>query len=105
MDCNAIVTGQRWRCLVCENHCSYGDLELCGLTEDLIQEFQKDLAPTSRDRIEFCSNGSYRLLEAKKQRYKNNKKRSAPDSNPSGPSIRQKPTPKNDSEPVIILLD
>lgn len=99
------MTGQRWRCLVCENYISYDDLQLCGFTEGLIHEFRKDLVPTERDRVEFCSNGSYKLLGARKQRY-TGRKRPAPDNVESGSSLDRKATSSSkSSEPLIILLD
>jgi hypothetical protein len=76
LESNRIVSGQRWRCIVCEQYVSLQDLELCTLTEEVIHEFRKDLIPTERDRVEFCADGSYKLLGARSQRT-NNKKRTA----------------------------
>lgn len=65
-------------------------LELCGLTASLLNEF-KDIATTERDRVEFCSNDTYRLLEERKVR---NKKRSAPDN----------PVPNGGGENEVVEL-
>jgi hypothetical protein len=61
------VSGSRWRCAACENFVSLQDLECCGLTAYIIEEFEKVLSP-ERDRIEFCEDGRYKLLEARQLR-------------------------------------
>lgn len=96
LNSNAAVYGQRWRCLVCEDNLKCEDLEICGLTEDLIFEFRKELVPTVRDRIEYSSDKSYRLLENRKKRY--GKK---PASNSSGTNTSAPVS----AEPEIIMLD
>lgn len=74
LNANCRVSGQRWRCLVCEDNITCDELQICALTEALISEFRKEIEPTERDRIEFCSDKSYKLLGNRKKRY--NKKRS-----------------------------
>jgi len=91
---NATVYGQRWRCLVCEDNLKCEDLQVCGLTEDLILEFRKELVPKVRDRIEFHSDKSYKLLENRKTRY--NKK---PDAVSAGAAV------KMTAPEEVILLD
>lgn len=66
---NEVVSGSRWRCASCENFVSLQDLEVCGLTASLVKEFEKELAP-DRDRVELCSDRTYRLLGERKLRYK-----------------------------------
>jgi hypothetical protein len=43
-------------------------LEYCQFTRDLLVEFVQEVS-TDRDRVEFCSDGVYRLLEERKLRY------------------------------------
>ena len=45
------------------------NLEYCGLTASLLEQF-KDQATVDRNRVEFCADGSYQLLEERKPRYK-----------------------------------
>lgn len=92
------MIGGRWRCLVCEDYVSYDDLELCWLTQDLTVEFKSSVVAGERDRIEFCANGTYRLLGVRKQRYA--KKRSATDASVSKPVVRKKSAPAE-----VIVLD
>ena len=103
LESNRLVSGQRWRCLVCEKHLSYYDLQLDGLVEKLIFQFRKELQPVERDRIEYRADGTYTLLRERKQR-QNTKKRSIPDTSRSAPVARKKENPAN-CEPEIILLD
>jgi hypothetical protein len=91
------VSGSRWRCASCENFVSLQDLEYCGLTASLLKEFANDVTP-ARDRIELCSNKTYRLLGERKLRYK---KKSAPTSGKNS-SIETK---KFHAEEIIIDLD
>lgn len=64
-----VVSGSRWRCASCESFVSVKDLEHCGLTASLLDEFATEVS-SARDRIELSSDKSYRLLGEKKQRYK-----------------------------------
>jgi hypothetical protein len=61
---NQFVSGSRWRCPSCELFVSLQNLESCALTTRLLKEFEKSLS-ADRDRIEFSSNGVYKLLEPK----------------------------------------
>ena len=45
------------------------NLEYCGLTASVIEQF-KGQATADRNRVEFCADGSYQLLEERKPRYK-----------------------------------
>jgi hypothetical protein len=83
---NVYITGSRWRCASCESFVSVESLEVCCLTAHLLLEF-KDIASADRDRIEFCSDGSYKLLEPRKVR----KKRSATDALTSTETKRPRP--------------
>ena len=99
LNSNSRVYGQRWRCLVCEDNITCDELQICGLSEDLIFEFRKELVPTVRDRIEFSSDKSYKLLENRKKRY--NKKGSG-----DGESKGDAPSKKAaNTEPEVIDLD
>jgi hypothetical protein len=100
LESNRIVSGQRWRCIVCEQYVSLQDLELCTLTEELVQQFQEDLIPTERDRVEFCADGSYKLLGARSQRGINKKRtaQTVPEASRSSDIAK-----KSKSTEVIIL--
>ena len=103
---NRMVSGQRWRCLVCEKHLSYYDLQQDGLVKDIIVEFGDQVQPVERDRVEYCADGTYTLLPARKGR-NNNKKRQVPDASRSAPGVNRPPPPPRPAaaEPEIILLD
>lgn len=60
---NQYVSGSRWRCPSCELFVSLQNLEFCALTARLLKEFESSLS-ADRDRIEFSSSGSYKLLES-----------------------------------------
>jgi hypothetical protein len=47
---------------------SLQSLEICGLTKDLLQEFQKIVSPMTHDRVQINSDGSYMLLAERKER-------------------------------------
>jgi hypothetical protein len=47
---------------------SLKSLEICGLTKDLLREFQKAVSPMTHDRVQINSDGSYMLLAERKQR-------------------------------------
>jgi hypothetical protein len=59
---NEIVSGTRWRCLCCEQFVSVQDLQVCGLTDDILTEF-KGKTNDQCNKVEFCSNGSYSLFD------------------------------------------
>lgn len=84
-----------------QQHISYYDLILDGLVEDLLFEFRKEYT-ADRDRVEYCADGSYRLLEVRKQRYKH-KKRGSQDPSRSAPVTKKKAAKPADIE--IIMLD
>jgi hypothetical protein len=68
LEYNVPVSGNRWRCGSCERFVSCNELQICGLTSDLLKEFE-GAATTQRDRVELSSNGSYKLLIERKKRY------------------------------------
>lgn len=53
----------------CEDFVSLRNLEYCGLTASVLEQF-KDQATVDRNRVEFCADGSYQLLEERKPRFK-----------------------------------
>jgi hypothetical protein len=62
LEANTILSGNRWRCLSCEKFISWSNLEYCGFTAKLVEEFASEASRT-RDRVEVTSSGLYRLLE------------------------------------------
>ena len=89
--------------MVCEQFLSLYDLQLDGLVQDLIFEFRNSVVATERDRVEFCSDGSYTLLPPKNKKQNDGRKRAAPDSaTSSAPAARKK---ARASDQVVILLD
>lgn len=58
------VPSSNWQCPVCSSFVSFQDLEVCGFTIHLLREFQT-VASADRDRVDICSDGSYRLVEGK----------------------------------------
>lgn len=82
------ISGTRWRCVgssVCHNFLSIDDLELCGFTADLLVEMKGQLEPKSKDRIQFCSDRTYRLIEEKPK--KQRKKRAREDASSQSKDI------------------
>jgi hypothetical protein len=74
-----MVSGNRWRCLVCENFIPLPELELCGLTQSILKQYA-DQASSTLSRIEFRSNGTHQLLNES-----NNRKRRVAAAVPSNP--------------------
>jgi hypothetical protein len=74
-----MVSGNRWRCLVCEKFIPIPELELCGLTLSLLKQYANQATPTL-SRVEFRSNGTHQLLNES-----NNRKRRAVAAVPSNP--------------------
>lgn len=68
LDSNSHVTGTRFECPVCRNILSCRDLQLCGLTQTLLKEYKGELR-AHRDRIQFFSNGTWKLLGESRKRY------------------------------------
>jgi hypothetical protein len=64
---NNFPSGGRWRCASCETFLSLQNLQFCGLTAHLLEEFRSEVT-TDRHLVEFSSDRSYRLLEARKPR-------------------------------------
>jgi len=101
LESNLVVCGSRWRCASCERFIAWRDLQFCGLTDDLLKEFKGEASP-QRDRIQFNSDRSYRLLEEAKKRY-NGKKRAADGAQESKNAKQQSKKPKIADDEVIIL--
>jgi hypothetical protein len=68
VESNAHVTGTRWQCPVCAKILSCHDLQYCPFTASLLKEFEGKATPV-RDRIQFCSDGTWKLLSETKKRY------------------------------------
>ena len=69
IDTNKCVSYNRWRCASCEKFVSLQNLQICGLTSHLLKEF-KTSTSSERDRIEYSSDGRYKLLEQQVSRHK-----------------------------------
>ena len=69
IDTNIYISYNRWRCASCENFVSLQSLQICGLTSHLLKEFQGS-ATSERGRVEFSSDGRYKLLEQQVSRHK-----------------------------------
>jgi len=103
IESNSFVSGGRWRCASCEDFVSLQSLQHCGLTASLLEEF-KDQASVDRDRVEFCANGSYRLLDERKSRY-SGKRPAAHDDFSFGQQDAKRSKPNSDKETVIGIDD
>jgi hypothetical protein len=69
IDCNQRVTGTSWECPVCSKELiSLYDLEYCPLTKSIADQYGPQVT-AQRDRVEFFSDGTWKLLEEKKKRY------------------------------------
>ena len=64
---NQRESGSRWRCSSCERFVPLSELQICGLTSDLLKEF-KGVATPQRDRVEYCADSTYKLLAVRKRR-------------------------------------
>ncbi|GKY98427.1 hypothetical protein MPSEU_000800200 [Mayamaea pseudoterrestris] len=98
LESNVAEGRQRWRCAICENFIAVEDLQLCKLTRDMLSEF-KDIATTSRDRVEFRLDGTYELLP--ERRIKSRKKALTDDAIVSNDIMGEKGG--NDQSEVVIL--
>jgi len=104
---NKSSRGGRWRCGGgCFKYVAVEELEYCGLTAALIEEF-KNKVSAQNDRIEFKSDKSYVLLDERPNRHgKTGKDGASPkvkkQENRPKPKPPQKPSSK---EPEIIILD
>ena len=86
---------------MCEKFVACDDLDRDMLVEDLLFEFRKEFQAGDRDRIEYCSDGSYSLLKTKVRKQRNQKKKRAAEASQSAPAAKK---PAN-AEPEIIMLD
>lgn len=89
MHLNVGSRGGRWRCLVCESFISWQDLEYCGYTKEMLEEFSKK-ASTHHDRIEVTSSGTYRLLDERKVNQNGAKRKHQTQDNKNAPNKRPK---------------
>ena len=96
---NAFVSGNRWRCRVCEKFVSWQALEYCSYTARMLREFAKEASPR-HDRIEVKSDGKYRLLDERAQRHGKRKERSEP---ANARAIEAAKRPKISDNEIIIL--
>jgi len=66
---NANVSGTRWECPVCTDELiSVYDLQHCALTEKMLTQYRNE-ASSFRDRVEFFSDGTWKLMAEKRKRY------------------------------------
>jgi hypothetical protein len=93
VESNTHVTGTRWQCPVCAKILSCHDLEYCPFTASLLKEFEGQATPV-RDRIQFFSDGTWKLLAEAKKRYV--KKRSANENDGNGAK-----RPRSDGNVVV----
>jgi MIZ/SP-RING zinc finger len=92
---NANVSGTRWECPVCNDEViSTYDLELCALTEKMLTQYKSE-ASLFRDRVQFFSDGTWKLMPEKRKRYSNT------DANQSSSTCRQR---DKVSAPDIVIL-
>jgi len=73
---NMKASAGRWRCFVCEDFVSLDSLEQCGLTTDILEEFNGQV-DAAQNRIEITSDKNYRLLGSDQMRPARNRKRLA----------------------------
>ena len=65
---NENVSGTRWECPVCSKQViSVYDLQHCSFTQMLVDKYSDDQEPPSRKRIEFFSDGQWKLLPEKRR--------------------------------------
>ena len=99
---NSVVSGGRWRCVVCEDFVPVQDLVIDGFVSKILDVHGKDVN-TSRDKVTVYRNGTWKFLNENKLRYQ--KKRQASNSDLPG-SKRSKPEKSAPSEAVVIdILD
>lgn len=79
------MSGSRWRCPSCELFVSVASLELCELTAHILKEFE-NAASTEKDRVEYCSDGTYKLLE---QRINQRKRKCGPTTTAASKTTQQ----------------
>ena len=68
IECNSVCSGQRWKCAACEDYLSIQNLEYCALTKAALTRFEGQVS-SERDRVEFRSDESYKLLPPTKVRH------------------------------------
>ena len=74
LEMNQNATGTRWECPVCSQTTSVYDLQHCALTKHILNQY-KDQASAQRDRVEFFSDGQWKLLAEETNMPKGTKKR------------------------------
>mmetsp|Transcript_35567 Transcript_35567/g.106155 ORF Transcript_35567/g.106155 Transcript_35567/m.106155 type:complete len:1015 (-) Transcript_35567:602-3646(-) len=79
---NAIVSGGRWRCALCETWVCPRNLVRCGLFDAMLDKHRGDVSG-ERDKVSFRSDGTWELMNANRLKY-NNKKRGGDDAGSTG---------------------
>lgn len=73
---NQNVTGTRWECPVCNNELiSVYDLQHCGLTAHMLEQYKGRAKADARDSVQFFSDGSWNLMAEKRKRYDSEERR------------------------------
>eukprot|EP00546_Thalassionema_frauenfeldii_P009466 CAMPEP_0178930050 /NCGR_PEP_ID=MMETSP0786-20121207/20996_1 /TAXON_ID=186022 /ORGANISM="Thalassionema frauenfeldii, Strain CCMP 1798" /LENGTH=425 /DNA_ID=CAMNT_0020606487 /DNA_START=532 /DNA_END=1809 /DNA_ORIENTATION=+ len=73
---NQNVTGTRWECPVCNNELiSVYDLQHCGLTAHMLEQYKGRAKADTRDSVQFFSDGSWNLMAEKRKRYDSEERR------------------------------
>ncbi|KAL3920300.1 MAG: hypothetical protein SGARI_006978 [Bacillariaceae sp.] len=101
---NETVSGQRFKCLHCENWLSFKDLELCELTAKALIQFSNQVS-AQRHMVELREDKSMNLLapvKAHSQRQRPNKKKKKANGNTNA---RNANNPSRGEPEVIDLLD
>ena len=70
---NATVSGTRWRCGVCEDFVAPKDLIIDGLVLKMLEKYS-DQVSGSRDKIQFSSDGTWKLMDENRLRYSTKKR-------------------------------
>jgi hypothetical protein len=100
---NAVVSGGRWRCASCETFVSLYDLQYCGFTADILREL-RDVATSSRHRVQLRDDGTYTLLEESARTQKALVKRQSVGAPKAGVVVKKpRMTSSNPNEVIDIL--
>jgi hypothetical protein len=90
----------RWRCPSCERFVSLKELKMCSLTSEILLEFEGVASPQQRDRVEFSTDRTYKLLPERRRRQAS--KRPAPVTNSGQPPSDASQQQKTDPEVFIL---
>jgi len=97
---NSTVSGSRWRCVVCEDFVPMQDLMIDGFMSKILNDFGQDVN-ASRDKVEICMDGTYKLLDANRLRYQQKRSSSSNDDS----SAKRAKTEEKATEIIDILDD